>query len=151
VGIESTIVGFEEDKVIVYRLGQITVEQIEEVCGQSVQIQNEAGEIIVAPGMVKHHYAPKTTLKIVDDFTKIELTNRTGIILFNEQKIMGIPSENQLIISEKNNLEEASRKLYDAFYQLDKLNLEVIYMKEFPSDGIGKSLNDRIHRAGMKS
>jgi L-threonylcarbamoyladenylate synthase len=151
VGIESTIVGFEGDKVIVYRLGQITVEQIEEVCGQSVQIQNEAGEIIVAPGMVKHHYAPKTTLKIVDDFTKIELTNRTGIILFNEQKIMGIPSENQLIISEKNNLEEASRKLYDAFYQLDKLNLEVIYMKEFPSDGIGKSLNDRIHRAGMKS
>jgi L-threonylcarbamoyladenylate synthase len=151
VGIESTIVGFEGDKVIVYRLGQITVEQIEEVCRQSVQIQNEAGEIIVAPGMVKHHYAPKTTLKIVDDFTKIELTNRTGIILFNEQKIMGIPSENQLIISEKNNLEEASRKLYDAFYQLDKLNLEVIYMKEFPSDGIGKSLNDRIHRAGMKS
>ena len=151
VGIESTIVGFEEDKVIVYRLGQITVEQIEEVCGHSVQIQNEAGEIIVAPGMVKHHYAPKTTLKIVDDFTKIELTNRTGIILFNKQKIMGIPSENQLVISESDDLEEASRKLYDAFYQLDKLNLEVIYMKEFPSDGIGKSLNDRIHRAGMKS
>jgi len=150
-GIESTIVGFEGDKIIVYRLGQITVEQIEEVCGQSVQIQNEAGEIIVGPGMVKHHYAPKTTLKIVDDFTKIELTNRTGIILFNEQKIRGIPSENQLILSEKNDLEEASRKLYDAFYQLDKLNLEVIYMKEFPSDGIGKSLNDRIHRAGMKS
>jgi L-threonylcarbamoyladenylate synthase len=150
VGIESTIVGIEGDKIIVYRLGQITVEQIEEVCGQSVQIKNEAGEIIVAPGMVKHHYAPKTTLKIVDDFTKIELTNRTGIILFNEQKIMGFPSENQIVISEKNDLEEASRKLYDAFYQLDKLNLEVIYMKEFPSDGIGKSLNDRIHRAGMK-
>ena len=133
-----------------YRLGQITVEQIEEVCGKSVQIQNEAGEIIVAPGMVKHHYSPRTTLKIVYDFTQIELTNRTGIILFNEQKIRGIPSENQLIISENDDLEEASRKLYDAFYELDKLNLEVIYMKEFPSDGIGKSLNDRIHRAGMK-
>jgi L-threonylcarbamoyladenylate synthase len=151
VGIESTIVGFEGDKIIVYRLGQITVEQIEEVCGQSVQIKNEAGEIIVAPGMVKHHYSPRTTLKIVYDFTQIELTNRTGIILFNEQKIRGIPSENQLILSENDDLEEASRKLYDAFYQLDQLNLEVIYMKEFPSDGIGKSLNDRIHRAGMKS
>jgi L-threonylcarbamoyladenylate synthase len=151
VGIESTIVGFEGDEVIIYRLGQITAKQIEKVCGQKANVKNNASEIIVASGMVKHHYAPKTTLKIVDDFTKIELTNRTGIILFNEQKIMGIPSENQLIISEKNNLEEASRKLYDAFYQLDKLNLEVIYMKEFPSDGIGKSLNDRIHRAGMKS
>lgn len=150
VGIESTIVGFEEDKVIVYRLGQITVEQIEEVCGKSVQIQNEAGEIIFAPGMVKHHYSPRTTLKIVDDIVNIEKSNQVGVILFNEQKIRGIPSENQLILSGNDDLEEASRKLYDAFYQLDKLNLEVIYMKEFPSDGIGKSLNDRIHRAGMK-
>jgi len=48
-------------------------------------------------------------------------------------------------------LEEASRKLYAAFYQLDKLNLEEIYMKQFPNKGIGKSLNDRIQRAGMKS
>lgn len=150
VGIESTIVGFEGDKVIVYRLGQITVEQIERVCLTTVYVQNEAGEIIVAPGMVKHHYAPKTTLKIVGDFAQIELTDQTGIILFNEKMISGIPAENQLILCEKNDLEEASRKLYDAFYQLDKLNLAVIYMKEFPSYGIGKSLNDRIHRAGMK-
>jgi L-threonylcarbamoyladenylate synthase len=151
VGIESTIVGFEENEVIIYRLGQITAKQIEKVCGQKANVKNNADEIIMAPGMVKHHYAPKTLLKIVNGNEQIKISEKSGVILFNEQKIAGIPFENQIILAENDDLEEASRKLYGSFYQLDKLNLDVIYMKEFPSDGIGKSLNDRIQRAGMKS
>jgi L-threonylcarbamoyladenylate synthase len=147
VGIESTIVGFEENEVIIYRLGQITAKQIEKVCGQKANVKNNADEIIVAPGMVKHHYAPKTLLKIVNGNAQIKISEKSGVILFNEQKIAGIPFGNQIILAENDDLEEASRKLYAAFYQLDKLNLDVIYMKEFPSDGIGKSLNDRIQRA----
>ena len=151
VGIESTIVGFEGDEVIIYRLGQITAKQIEKVCGQKANVKNNADEIIVAPGMVKHHYAPKTLLKIVNKNEQIIISEKSGVILFNEQKIVGIPFENQIVIAEHDDLEEASRKLYAAFYQLDKLNLEEIYMKQFPNKGIGKSLNDRIQRAGMKS
>jgi len=151
VGIESTIVGFEGDEVIIYRLGQITAKQIEKVCGQKANVKNNADEIIVAPGMVKHHYAPKTLLKIVNGNEQIKISEKSGVILFNEQKIVGIPCENQIVIAEQDDLEEASRKLYAAFYQLDKLKLEEIYMKQFPNKGIGKSLNDRIQRAGMKS
>jgi L-threonylcarbamoyladenylate synthase len=151
VGIESTIVGFEDDNIIVYRLGQITPEEIEAVCGQDVYVQNEAGEIIVAPGMVKHHYAPKTLLKIVYENSQIEKSNKSGVILFNEKMLNDIPLENQVLLAENDNLLEASRNLYRAFYQLDYLNLEVIFIKPFPNVGIGISLNDRIRRAGMKA
>ena len=150
VGIESTIIGFEDGKIIVYRLGQITVEEIEEVCDETVFIQNEAGEIIIAPGMVKHHYAPKTILKIIQNHSEIQKDDKSGVILYNEEVIDGIPIENQFIISETGSLLEASQKLYQSFYQLDKLNLDVIFIKLFPNVGIGKSLNDRIQRAGLK-
>lgn len=150
VGIESTIIGFEDDKIIVYRLGQITPEEIEDVCGKSIYVQNEAGEMIVAPGMVKHHYSPKTLLKIVDDNSQIEKSSKSGVILFNEEKLNDIPSENQVLLAENENFFEASKNLYRAFYHLDNLNLDVIFIKPFPNVGIGISLNDRIRRAGMK-
>ena len=150
VGIESTIIGFEGDKTVIYRLGKITIEEVIDVCGSEVYIKNEAGEVIVAPGMVKHHYAPKTKLIIVSDFSKIEGSSKNGVILFNQEKLTGIPYENQVILSKDQNFEEASRNLYKAFYSLDQLNLECIYVKLLPDSGIGKSINDRIRRAGMK-
>jgi L-threonylcarbamoyladenylate synthase len=150
VGIESTIIGFEGVKTIIYRLGHITIEEISEVCGTEIYIQNEAGELIVAPGMVKHHYAPKTKLIIVSDFSDILTSTKIGAILFNEDRIGGIPLENQVFLSKNRNFEEASRNLYKAFYELDQLQLDVIFIKFLPDHGIGKSINDRIRRAGMK-
>ncbi|MFM7667854.1 MAG: L-threonylcarbamoyladenylate synthase [Bacteroidota bacterium] len=150
VGIESTIIGFDGDKTIIYRLGKITLEDIVDVCGNEVYIENEAGELIVAPGMVKHHYAPKTKLIIVSDFSEIQFSSKNGLILFNNEKLKGIPSENQVILSKDENFEEASRNLYRAFYELDQLHLDKIYIKQLPDIGIGKSINDRIRRAGLK-
>lgn len=150
VGIESTIIGFEGEKTIIYRLGQITLEDVMEVCGSEVYIQNEAGELIIAPGMVKHHYAPKTKLIIVSDFSEIDKLTKNGVILFYEEKLDGIPIENQVILSKSRNLQEASRNLYKAFYTLDQLQLDKIYIMQLPDKGIGQSINDRIRRAGMK-
>jgi L-threonylcarbamoyladenylate synthase len=121
-----------------------------EVCGKDVYIKNEAGEIIVAPGMVKHHYAPKTSLLLVTENSEIQRNSKTGVILFNELKMEGIPDDNQVFLSESQNFEEASRNLYSTFYQLDQMQLDRIYIKLLPDIGIGKSLNDRIRRAVMK-
>jgi L-threonylcarbamoyladenylate synthase len=131
-------------------LGQITLEEVVEVCGNEVYVKNEAGELIVAPGMVKYHYAPKTKLLIISENSQIQKSNKTGVILFNYKKLDGIPTENQLFLSENQDFEEASRNLYKVFYQLDQLGLKRIYMKLLPDTGVGKSINDRIKRAGMK-
>ena len=58
-GIESTIVGFENDQVIVYRLGAISIEEIEKVVGK-VAFFNAEKSNVVTPGMSKKHYAPET-------------------------------------------------------------------------------------------
>jgi len=150
VGIESTIIGFEEEKTIIYRLGQITIDDVIDICGDEVYVQNEEGEIIIAPGMVKHHYAPKTKLIIVSEYSEIKYSQKMGVILFNEEKIEGIPYENQVILSSDENFIEASKNLYKAFYTLDELGLEKIFIRLLPEVGLGISINDRIRRAGLK-
>ena len=57
VGLESTIVGFENDEVIIYRLGGTKVEEIEKLIGP-VKIQVNESSNPAAPGMLKSHYSP---------------------------------------------------------------------------------------------
>ena len=74
-GIESTIIGFENDEPIIYRLGSTAIEDIEAVIGK-LEVKNTVTEPFDsdqdrlrrsqkevapdAPGMLERHYAPKT-------------------------------------------------------------------------------------------
>ena len=72
-GLESTIVGFDDHgRPVVYRQGTISLESLQEVLPETYLLQqrSNAKESIVAPGMIKRHYAPNTPLKIVDSIEK---------------------------------------------------------------------------------
>ncbi|MEM8907801.1 MAG: L-threonylcarbamoyladenylate synthase, partial [Bacteroidota bacterium] len=58
-GIESTIIGFEKEQAILYRLGSIPVEEISKVIGP-IQVKNKKEKAPNAPGMLSRHYAPRT-------------------------------------------------------------------------------------------
>src|ERR1043165_1177940 len=58
VGVESTIVAFEETGPVVYRLGGLALEEIERVVGKVAVNLNESSNPR-SPGMLKSHYAPK--------------------------------------------------------------------------------------------
>ena len=65
-GIESTIIGFENEEPVIYRLGALPLEEIEAVVGR-ISIKNKKEEKPEAPGMLARHYAPKTSTFLVDD------------------------------------------------------------------------------------
>ena len=65
-GIESTIIGFENEEPVIYRLGALPLEEIEAVVG-AISIKNKKEEKPDAPGMLARHYAPKTSTFLVDD------------------------------------------------------------------------------------
>jgi L-threonylcarbamoyladenylate synthase len=50
-GIESTIIGFEDESAVLYRLGSITIEEIEAVIGPLKIKNTHKGEAPLAPGM----------------------------------------------------------------------------------------------------
>jgi L-threonylcarbamoyladenylate synthase len=150
-GIESTIIGFENEKVILYRLGSISVEDIEAVIG-SIYIANINDSTPDAPGMLTRHYAPvtKTILsESIEDEIKKHPKSKIGVLLFQDSF-----GENENVIKEilsiKGDLKEASANLYAAMHRLDKQNLDIILAEKFPENDLGKSINDRLERATKK-
>lgn len=149
-GIESTIIGFNNNEPVIYRLGALALEEIESVVGP-VSVMNEKEKNPDAPGMLQKHYAPKTkTILTTDVNGEIEKykTSKIGVLSFSTSfKDNTVDAEIRL--STSNNLQEAASNLYDSMHQLDHLNLDVIIVEKLPEFGLGKSMNDRLKRAAF--
>ncbi len=150
-GIESTIVGFENEKAILYRLGSISVEDIEAVIGP-IEIVNKNDSSPNAPGMLSRHYAPKTKTILTENIEneiKNYPTSKIGVLLFQDLKINDENIEKE-ILSINGSLKEATSNLYAAMHRLDKKGLDIIIAEKFPENDLGKSINDRLERATKK-
>lgn len=148
VGIESTIVGFEEGKTIIYRKGGLAVEAIESIAGQ-VHIKPHSSSNPSAPGMLKSHYAPSVPLRlgILDELLPLYTGQKTGVISF-QRFFSDIPSEHQVVLSPSGDLQEAARQLFAGMRRLDTLDLDIILAELVPEEGLGRAINDRLRRAG---
>ncbi len=150
-GIESTIIGFENNEAVLYRLGSLSVEDIEDAIG-SIKIKNKKEESPDAPGMLSKHYAPKTPTFLEEDVATLIKKNKEkkiGLLLFDKPLETEIVYH-QEIVSKNRDLKEAASNLYAALHRLDKMNLDIIIAQKFPDYGLGKSINDRLTRATKK-
>ncbi len=147
-GIESTIIGFENDNPIIYRLGSTSIEAIEAVVGE-ISIKNKNDIAPNAPGMLERHYAPRTKTILTDNLQRSisEYKGlRIGLLLYNDiLNDDGI--DFKIVLSQGKNLAEAASNLYDALHQLDSQDLDIIIAERLPDYGLGKSINDRLVRA----
>ena len=151
-GIESTIVGFVNNDVVLYRHGAISKEQIEKELKRTIkEVNNELSP--ESPGMFKKHYSPKTPLL---NFKELQLNDNQykgillGVITFQEpiktsKKII------QKVLSPSGKLQEYAANLYATLYEMDEMNLDLILIQEVPDTGIGSAINDRIKRAADDS
>jgi len=147
-GIESTIIGFENNDPILYRLGSIIIEDIEKLIGK-IKIKIKRDNNPDAPGMLLKHYAPHTPAYLAKDvlkLIKIFSGKKVGLLLFKEKNIHADIKYHE-ILSKKGDFKEAASKLYAAMHRLDKLNLDLIVAEKFPDIGLGKVINDRLERA----
>jgi len=168
-GIESTIIGFENDEPIIYRLGSTPIEAIEAVIGKT-EIKNTTNHLLSmvtersrsdielekhqkektpnAPGMLEKHYAPKTkTILTVDISAEIKKHSdkNIGLLTFKDDKDLN--ADFKIHLSKSGDLEEATQNLYSALHHLDTKELDIIIVEQLPDYGLGKSINDRLKRA----
>jgi L-threonylcarbamoyladenylate synthase len=147
VGIESTIVGFENDKAIIFRLGGLSIEAIEKEIGK-VSIQLNSSSNPKAPGQLKSHYAPqkKVVLGNLSELIKKYDSKKIGILAFSK-KDETVNPDHQIVLSKSGSTEEAAQRLFSALRELDKRDVEIILAEWVPETGLGKAINDRLHRA----
>lgn len=147
-GLESTIIGFEGDEPMLYRLGSISKEEIEKVVGK-VQVKNKKENAPNAPGMLAKHYAPRTKTILVDSEDDINISTmgkRVGLLSLTQVDNSESYSHVE-ILSESGDMAEAAANLYKSLHNLDSHDLDIIIAIRLPDTGLGRSINDRLERA----
>ena len=138
IGVESTVIGLENNNIIIYRHGGITKEMLERKINEEI-FENVHASVSeksnLSPGMLKKHYSPTVPLRI-------NITNPE-----KDEVFIGF-GENfeEPNLSKSGNLEEAASNL---FYLLEKYEAKgsKIAIAPIPSKGIGVAINDRLNRA----
>jgi len=138
IGIESTVIGFENGEPILLRPGAITREAIEGIAGR---LANPAKGDIRAPGMMSSHYAPRARLRL--DIHEI----RPGEALLAFGPTVPTSTNRMCNLSPRGDLAEAAANLFAMLRQLDQPGVSTIAVMRVPDRGLGEAINDRLRRA----
>ena len=150
-GLESTIIGFENNQPILYRHGSISVEEIEKTTGKLSIITNSE-KTPNSPGMLSRHYAPKTDTYLtnnISELLKCFKGKKIGLLVFKNQ-LHDKSIIHEEILSKSGDFNEAAKNLYAAMHRLDQKKLDVIIAERLPDIGLGKTMNDKLERATKK-
>lgn len=150
IGVESTVVFVEDDRVSLLRHGGIPRERLEQVValhdGPAPEQRQQPAEL--SPGMLPQHYAPRTPLMLAtdDSWHRVIEQQRAGALLLEAS-----PSADSFaaveVLTADGNLTLAAANFFSALRRLDARQLDLIVAFPFPEVGLGRALNDRLRRA----
>lgn len=146
VGIESTIIKIEEQKMIFLRKGAITPEMLGPIAEQfKYSIVSHQSEKIEAPGQVKHHYMPKIPMVLV-----FEKKNSDSMSM--AAKALGKNVDAGVFLSLPDDPSLASRKLYSEMRVCAESGAEFIcisFKEEWKNNQLWEAILDRLTRASQ--
>ncbi|MGE0568958.1 MAG: L-threonylcarbamoyladenylate synthase [Bacteroidia bacterium] len=150
VGIESTIVGVENGKPTIYRLGGLSVEEIENEVGK-VNLQIKNSDNPKAPGQLTSHYAPGKPLYVgeLDELISKHSSKRKAIVKYGTNETRKSEGDIEFQLSEKGDVNEAAKNLFRVLREIDETDVEIILAPVLPEIGLGKAINDRLKRASV--
>jgi L-threonylcarbamoyladenylate synthase len=146
VGVESTIIGWEEGTPVLYRPGGLALERIEEVIGSVRPWMKHV--LPVAPGMIESHYAPRKPLVVGDARSLLNehRDRRCAVISFTAHH----DAWRCEALAANGDVNGAARKLFHVLRDLDASDAELIIAEVFPNEGLGRAINDRLRRASAR-
>ncbi|MBR6102734.1 MAG: threonylcarbamoyl-AMP synthase [Ruminococcus sp.] len=155
VGVESTVIAFEGNRIRLLRPGFVSAEELSELC-DGVIIDKGVTEAVAAdakvasPGMKYKHYAPKADITIIDgsldafrEYCKDKDSNAI-LMVFDESDGSDLP---QQAIVYGNTGEEQAQKLFDVLRRLDEIGAEKVYARCPDKSGVGLAVYNRLLRA----
>ena len=135
-GIESTVIGFDEDRPVLLRPGAVPREAIEKVAGR---LASPVSGAITSPGRLASHYAPRARLRL----NALEAAPDEALLAFGPN---GPTARRVLNLSPRGDLREAAANLFAMLRTLDAEG-DAIAVMPIPSSGLGEAINDRLMRA----
>lgn len=146
VGVESTIIGFGDDKIIVYRLGGLAIEELKEF-GYEVELRVNQSSDPKAPGQLKTHYAPRKPLLLgdVEGLLALYSDKKVAVLSFSKSY-----TGSTKCLSPSGDMKEAAHNLFAYLRELDAGDAQLIIAEKFPDTFLGRAINDRLQRAAAR-
>ncbi len=141
-GLESTVVQTTNLGCRILRLGSLTIEEIK---NKFNNYKIETIDSKLSPGNQLKHYSPNKAIR----------TNVKNV--FENESLLNFGKNNlksniqDLNLSIRGNLIEASHNFYHFLNMLDKSKCDRIAVAPIPNDGLGKTINDRLKRAAYEN
>lgn len=143
VGVESTIVRPQGDRLTLLRAGAVDRDALAEVTGCSV-VDPEEGAAISAPGQLRSHYAPHGRVRL----DARAVAPGEHFIAFGPRPLPGAEHAVRTInLSPSGDLGEAAANLFAALAAFDDPGITAIAVAPVPRHGLGEAINDRLARA----
>lgn len=149
VGIESTIVGFDEQgRPVIYRQGGIALRDVEAVAG-AAKLMLSTSSNPKAPGMMKSHYAPKIPLVCGDmqSLAKVHRHKKCALLCLTPPGEIPQNIVTVVALSPSEDLQEAARHFFSSLRTLEQSGADLIIAEWMPDRDLGPALNDRLRRA----
>lgn len=148
VGVESTILGFDGDTVVVHRLGGMALEELLQHV-KKLEVKAFSSSNPIAPGQLESHYAPRKPMLLgnIQELLMEHGKEDVGILSFKDT----YPEAQQCILSPSGDLNEAARNLFKYLRELDNMPFSMILAEAVPDYGLGRAINDRLKRAAAGS
>jgi L-threonylcarbamoyladenylate synthase len=166
VGVESTVL--DPQRMIVYRPGAVTLEQIEAACGIPAMLYiapaaDAPQESLPSPGVGIRHYAPRAKVILVEGTPEalqraVEAQSPTTENHRPENRI-GIMLPNGWLVNPQaaifrwgnwKNPEELAARLFAGLRELDDRGVTLILCPMPPTAGLGQAIRDRLEKAARE-
>ena len=157
IGIESTVVGFSEGKVMILRPGGIDVETIREIV-PDVEINPELLHLNVSPGKYPQHYSPNARVMLIDEAVdqadkvlslakEIQEHGKKVGILAKQEHESSFRGYNTKILGPENDPKICATRLFSLLRDFDSEKVDVIITEAIPEKGLGLAVMNRLRKA----
>lgn len=156
VGVESTVISFEDNAIRLLRPGFISVDDLKEIT-DNVLIDDgvlhmlDKNAVVSSPGMKYKHYSPKADVVLIDGSLE---KFREYVARHNEANLWCMPfSDNDMngldipFIPYGNTSKEQAHMVFDVLRELDKAGAKKVYARCPEINGVGLAVYNRLLRA----
>jgi L-threonylcarbamoyladenylate synthase len=147
-GVESTVMMFKGDEIVILRPGAFSAEDIKKIFELRVTISGDTPETPVSPGMKYRHYAPEKELFLARSEEKAIEACREGNVLFiGSSELADKVRTESVVLGSRKDLYNVARNLFPSFRKLDRSRYSAGIIESFEEKGIGLAIMNRIAKA----
>ncbi len=155
VGVESTVIAFENDGIRILRPGKISYEDLKTITDKvfvdhGVLERVAEGEIVRSPGMKYKHYAPKAEVVLLDgsaeqfrEYVRANSTDGCFCLVFSDKEsVEGVP-----YLTYGESADEQAHWLFERLRQFDGMGAKKVFAHCPSQNGVGLAVYNRILRS----